>query len=1023
MADPLYLSSIAIQNFRPFRNCQVRVPAPGVLILAGPNGLGKSSFFDAIEWALTGRVKRLISPAKGSQGELLYAHRQINGSPCDNFGVRLGFTPYDVERTAVRVDGEATGFVQQLKPQTSVAALLRSHRWSIDISEDALSTYLHQTHLFLQSSSDRFVYREAQQRWSDIEGPAGVKRMMAIQRGLGKATKSALSKRVSQLERDVALADEEANAWANLIKRRDTLKANAVGGGGTPPERTEENLAELEQALKLKAGDRPVSARLQRVFQAIQDADVRLERQQNLIREGRDIVRSFGMNQGMLHELDRQIAERTELLRTKTSRLQVLQAEGSHLRSSLRVLVDERAKYERKRDQVAEVQHAQVASRDTALAFSELSTRIATSREELAEVRERVREARMALSDFEQNRRRRQELFQQRRAIHDLDVSVQALELRLNQTVGLEREQLDLTDAIANREADLVHQREELLVQEESVQEAREDLAVEIQRRDAVKAAISSIVANLVTGAETCPVCGTHYSTEELNRRMKEALKDGGEDLVRLERRVAEAETEATDLRDTIDVCVQQISLMKEDLARILATRNDLSRQMARVLSSPLLFDGESDVESVKRRIDVLKKENEALLRDCLSPDMEDQRILELEEILNTLMHSERRAELNEVSSKEALSRLDAERRSAEAVMLRYRDIVSEMGKDPDAMIARIVVELEKVKNTSREQRDRLALLERTIASEEKNADSVRVELAALDQQRSDCSRRQATLRSQWNALGLGGNVSSEVVEKADLDSVEARRNNSIWRARHEQIVDGVGRWTAQIQLAEAEAEIDRRLRLLDVQSLDAVGLRLNDNLMSVRGRLEDARKVSAGVVWLDGKVKEEMDEYVPTLLTPLNSVAGRILSALSIFSGQRVEMQAPRRESVYPVSLRVMGDFAGDSLMISPEEMLSEGQLAFVSLGIMLSMSLVYRWSDWRCLLLDDPFQNNDIVRISALVDVLRGLSHELGYQIVVSTHDLGLADFLRRKFLAGGVETVVCRLFSSGDEGVIVD
>ncbi|RWP02722.1 AAA family ATPase [Mesorhizobium sp.] len=53
--NDVYLSSIDIEDFRTFGEFRVELPAtPGLLLLTGTNGLGKSSFFDAIEWALTG---------------------------------------------------------------------------------------------------------------------------------------------------------------------------------------------------------------------------------------------------------------------------------------------------------------------------------------------------------------------------------------------------------------------------------------------------------------------------------------------------------------------------------------------------------------------------------------------------------------------------------------------------------------------------------------------------------------------------------------------------------------------------------------------------------------------------------------------------------------------------------------------------------------------------------------------------------------------------------------------------------
>ncbi len=58
--SPLYLWRIEISNFRAYGDhFSLSMPGPGVTILTGPDGLGKSTFFESIEWALTGRVRRL----------------------------------------------------------------------------------------------------------------------------------------------------------------------------------------------------------------------------------------------------------------------------------------------------------------------------------------------------------------------------------------------------------------------------------------------------------------------------------------------------------------------------------------------------------------------------------------------------------------------------------------------------------------------------------------------------------------------------------------------------------------------------------------------------------------------------------------------------------------------------------------------------------------------------------------------------------------------------------------------------
>ena len=54
----IYITRIDLENFRTFGKFGLDLPAaPGLILLVGTNGLGKSSFFDGLEWGLTGSIR------------------------------------------------------------------------------------------------------------------------------------------------------------------------------------------------------------------------------------------------------------------------------------------------------------------------------------------------------------------------------------------------------------------------------------------------------------------------------------------------------------------------------------------------------------------------------------------------------------------------------------------------------------------------------------------------------------------------------------------------------------------------------------------------------------------------------------------------------------------------------------------------------------------------------------------------------------------------------------------------------
>ncbi|MCI5224389.1 MAG: hypothetical protein D3924_17410 [Candidatus Electrothrix sp. AR4] len=56
-------------------------------------------------------------------------------------------------------------------------------------------------------------------------------------------------------------------------------------------------------------------------------------------------------------------------------------------------------------------------------------------------------------------------------------------------------------------------------------------------------------------------------------------------------------------------------------------------------------------------------------------------------------------------------------------------------------------------------------------------------------------------------------------------------------------------------------------------------------------------------------------------------------------------------------------------------------------------------KWIPWRALLLDDPTQHHDLVHASSVFDLLRDYISDLGFQVMLSTHDSQQANFFRRK------------------------
>ena len=70
--------------------------------------------------------------------------------------------------------------------------------------------------------------------------------------------------------------------------------------------------------------------------------------------------------------------------------------------------------------------------------------------------------------------------------------------------------------------------------------------------------------------------------------------------------------------------------------------------------------------------------------------------------------------------------------------------------------------------------------------------------------------------------------------------------------------------------------------------------------------------------------------------------------------------------------------------------------------------------------LLFDDPVQNMDEMHIEEFVSVLKSIKDDLGWQIILATHDESVFRYLKRELYPSQKgQSLISYLLQSGDEG----
>jgi DNA repair exonuclease SbcCD ATPase subunit len=101
MSESVFFEWLEIERFRGFADSQRLDLEASVLILWGPNGTGKTSFFDAIQWLLVGSLDRLESWRVRRNSEHIvnrYSHASGDAA-CVAAGIRVGDAQVELRRS------------------------------------------------------------------------------------------------------------------------------------------------------------------------------------------------------------------------------------------------------------------------------------------------------------------------------------------------------------------------------------------------------------------------------------------------------------------------------------------------------------------------------------------------------------------------------------------------------------------------------------------------------------------------------------------------------------------------------------------------------------------------------------------------------------------------------------------------------------------------------------------------------------------------------------------------------------
>lgn len=1020
----LYLKHIALRQFRSFATLDLDLPAePGVLIVYGSNGLGKSSLFDAIEWALSDQIDH-FRDANGVNKPGTYLCRWREGEPGPTSTTLTFSEGSTIERSLLSAKSSKSDLSGNVP---DITAFLRAPAWQQQISE--LRRYLLLTHFLGQSTLSRLTYRKSSERFDILREAA---QSTAIEATANALHGQGYTKVVRAYATQIETLESDARNLGNLLEQEAALWAEAQISGAIDEatavdeiRRIAEQLAraEIEDQItpstvrvKIELTIERLQATVDRIEQDCLIADAKLDdarrlhgERQRVLADSAEVEASRAATQMRLDALARELLQAQTLqsdCRRDVATIQDAVAGATTAVSRLRALRDVRALVAR-------------------LAIEHRDSGAARAAAEIAKV--------LAERDVTLAERRRQILQRVNGEIGQCDEEIDSLRASIamvDQAIAFEARIRDQSNDLAQLEASNPGIDRAVQFAEKTAIEATESVSAQTrvvesfrETVDAMSSAIASIAAHLPADTCDCPLCASHFdSASILQARVSNAAQHLAPALV--------AQEEAlSSLSAARDARVAELGNLRVSQSAIRAARLTLDTEREQWVRLLARLDGgsldQSETLTVRRnRLDKAVAATSARryrkVRWQTHPALGGQ--------ASTIEHSSAiRARDTAQRALESATRASADLAAAlDRSRTDESNANSAVGADREISPDRLPEILQQTEATLRSAQEKFATQTRTLADAdtafaalEAEQAGLRARLVEIGSRKIALDQTQQRIGDDWLALQQFGSAldlapvqnlerriaaSRLAVKEATAQLVRLREGRLAWARQlsHRAVLQQIGE---QID-GPPNAARDELLRIATLRRT-----RKAAEAEAVRQVKEIAKTAGADI-------SAELEDFNSEYIKPLGFLMSRINQA--ILCDPRVGIDLHVKKKKIEQSATKGGEVPKAVGEIDPILVHSEGQMAALAVSMLCAANLTFPWSRWKALVLDDPLQHNDSIHAAAFADLMGNLVKAEGYQILLSTHDVAQAEFLQRKFRSRRIPCTTLNLLGLGKDGV---
>jgi len=1008
------LLSLSVEGFRVYKEVQTFNLDASVVVLYGPNGLGKTSLFDAIDYACTGRIGRLCNRQLRSQTDFSRIATHLDKTSGSGSVILMGRSTAPDEKlaewrlqrstgnwTTAWLDGERVD-------RKAVINRLTHANWGDTIPrQQTLERLFRAIHLFGQDEQELL----SEFKNGSVIPEAFISEMLALQdysQGLVKVADV-----LAQLSGQRQMTDGEVSELRAQIASVRASLPRMPAAEDVEPTAIESILADLRREVG-SIGVPQIPTEAQNLVSFTEWRDVVAAR----IVESNDRIQMAGEARNELPEYQRQLGElaveQGELERLDKE-IEQIRAEEREIRNRIdantKALSDVEANRrlkEQRRQSIRVFQEIQAERRDLSKQIATLQSERDRQEIESSEIESRLIAADSALSTgATDHAAAEQELAACRSSL----AVISALLEELPQFAGDDSLAADLRERLLKTRQGLQAAQQREARATTSLQEikgTREALRPEYERALADQAELERLLDSIQMHVheKSCPLCGSEFESLEALRariRLRRSSVSQDVDITLRYKTILANEAQA---EDSLRVAVADVAAAKEaidELSDLLAKAEQrltgFRTRLAAAFIEPanaetLAYTLASRRNELQKDCESLGEKTEAASRDLKAiQNSHDQETAKRQALYLRVADLERR--IKQISGQ--MDELAA--RSSQVLpadLSAESDLEVEVAQI-DRAVSETAASIEQLGNSGNRERESASNVSAQRMDLLKRREQIASKLTALNH--SISSFRQKLVR-----FGLTDDADPATLDRA-IQQEERRRD-----AMHGAIEKG------SIVLAALSAR-ETRLQIIQKQAqIDELSKHVS-TLEERRRHLDHAVSLFSSIERLLTRERQNAIERHIAAYGPMITMIQQRLRSVFGFGGVHLKAQSGQTT--------VHVEWGNESIQVTPTDFFSDSQRQILMLSIFLAGGLRQNWSGFAPMMLDDPVTHFDDLNAYAFVELLRGIisTSPNEWQFIISTCEERLFALMRRKLSRLASGAIFYEFLGMTEKGPIVE